>query len=157
MVDESISKELRGFQFFVGLDSAYVEFLASHATRRHFDAAHVMHRQGDPATGFYVVTSGNISIEVPAIQGPTLHLQALGPGDMLGWSWLIPPYRWSFLVRTEAPVDLIEFDGKAVLDKCEADPKFGYEMLKRVSALMSERLAHARQRMIDEWSAAGFA
>lgn len=157
MVDESIGKDLGEFQFFAGLDPEYLEFLAAHAARRHFDAAHVMHRQGDQASGFYVVTRGNVSIEVPAIQGPTLHLQELQPGDMLGWSWLIPPYRWSFLIRTEAPVDVIEFDGKAVLARCEADPKFGYEILKRVSALMSERLAHARQRMIDEWNAAGFA
>jgi CRP/FNR family transcriptional regulator, cyclic AMP receptor protein len=157
MADASIEKELSAFQFFQGLDPTYLGFLADHAKRRHFDAAQVMHRQGEPAGAFYIVTSGSVSIEVPAIQGPTLHLQQLHPGDVLGWSWLIPPYRWSFLIRTDSQVDVIEIDGKAVLAKCEADPKFGYEILKRVSALMSERLAHARQRMIDEWSVAGFA
>lgn len=157
MVDETIEGELAKLEFFAGLDPAYVRFLAEHARRRQFVGAHVLHRQGDPATSFYIVTKGRISIEVPAIQGPTLFLQHLEPGQMLGWSWLIPPYRWNFLMRTEGPVEVFEFDGKAVLAKCEADPKFGYEILKRVSALMSERLAHARQRMIDEWSAAGFA
>lgn len=157
MVDESIAKELGTFEFFSGLAPEHIQFLAGRARRRRFDGAHVIHRHGDSATTFYVVSKGHISIEVPAILGPTLFLQHLGPGEMLGWSWLIPPYQWSFLIRTEEPVEVIEFDGRAVLAKCESDPKFGYEILKRVSALMSERLAHARQRMIDEWSAPGFA
>jgi CRP-like cAMP-binding protein len=157
MVDESIEKELGKFEFFSGLAAEHIRFFAGCAKRRRYDGARVLHRHGDPARTFYVVSKGHISIEVPAIQGPTLLLQHLGPGEMLGWSWLIPPYQWSFLIRTEDAVEVIEFDGRAVLAKCESDPKFGYEILKRVSALMSERLAHARQRMIDEWSAAGFA
>ena len=155
--DASIEQELAGFAFFEGLDPEYLHFLAGRAKRRRFDAAHVLHRHSDPATSFYVVCKGRISIEVPAIQGPALQLQDLGPGEMLGWSWLIPPYRWSFLIRAEQDAEVLEFDGQAVLAKCEADPKFGYEILKRFSGLMSERLAHARQRMIDEWSLAGFA
>ena len=157
MVDESLVEELGKFEFFAGLAPEYVRFLAANAKKRNFVGQHVIHRQGDPATSFYVVSKGHVSIEVPAIQGPTLFLQHLGPGDLLGWSWLIPPYRWVFLSRTEDPAEVIEFDGKAVLAKCDEDPKFGYEILKRVSTLMSDRLGHARQRMIDEWSAAGFA
>lgn len=150
-------REVANYEFFAELSGEHLRFLAARAKRRHYDANVVLHRQSDPAECFYVVCHGAISIEVPAIQGPTLFLQQLGPGEIVGWSWLIPPYRWSFLIRTVEPVDLIEFDGRAVLAQCEADPEFGYAMLKRVSALMSKRLAHARQRMIDEWSAAGFA
>ena len=157
MNDAAIEQELASFPFFAGLESEHLRFLARHANRRRFAAEHVLHRQGDAASSFYVVCKGCISIEVPAIQGPTLLLQHLGPGQMVGWSWLSPPFRWSFLIRAAEPIEVLEFDGKAVLARCEEDPKFGYETLKRVSALMSERLAHARQRMIDEWRAAGFA
>ena len=52
---------------------------------------------------------------------------------------------------------LLEFDGRAVLARCEQDSKFGYELLKRFAALMSERLEAARQKMMDEWNPPGFA
>ena len=157
MTGGSIEKELATFGLFAGIDPEHLRFLASRAKRCQFAAEQVLHRQGDPASTFYLICKGRISIEIPAIQGPMLYLQDLGAGDALGWSWLIPPYRWKFLIRATAPVEVLEFDGKAVLAHCETDTKFGYEMLKRMSALMSERLAQARQRMIDEWSAAGFA
>ena len=157
MSDATIEKELATFGFLSGLAAEHIRFLARHTKHRQFATDQVLHRQGDPASTFYLIRKGHISIEIPAIQGPTLFLQDLSAGDMLGWSWLIPPYRWSFLIRAAEAVAVLEFDGKAVLAHCEEDPKFGYEMLKRVSALMSERLAHARQRMMDEWSAAGFA
>jgi CRP-like cAMP-binding protein len=76
---------------------------------------------------------------------------------VLGWSWVIAPHRWAFQARARTAVEAIEFDGEALLAHCEADPKFGYAVLKRFSALMSERLQHARQRMIEEWRPEGFA
>jgi CRP/FNR family transcriptional regulator, cyclic AMP receptor protein len=48
-------------------------------------------------------------------------------------------------------------DGEGVLAKCEEDPRFGYELLKRFSALMSERLRHARLKMMEEWQPPGMA
>ena len=99
----------------------------------------------------------SVSVEVVAIEGPALELQSLGPGTVVGWSWLIPPYKWSFQARVTAPGEVIEFDGAAVLDHCEDNPRFGYELLKRFSGLMSERLQFARQKMMQEWNPRGFA
>ena len=31
-------------------------------------------------------------------EGP-LTIQSVGDGDLLGWSWLVPPYRWHFGAR----------------------------------------------------------
>jgi len=81
----------------------------------------------------------------------------LGEDQVLGWSWLIPPYRWNFLARAVEESDLLEFDGGAILARCEEDPKFGYELFKCFAALMSERLAAARQKMMDQWDPPGFA
>jgi CRP/FNR family cyclic AMP-dependent transcriptional regulator len=157
MPEVSIAKQLAGSKLLSGLAPAFLEFLTKHAQARHLEQDRVVFHTGDRAHHFYLVTSGHISIEVAAIEGPSLQLQDLGPGKVLGWSWLIPPNRWSFQARAKTPVDLIEIDGDAVLAECESNPKFGYELLKRFSALMSERLQHARQRMVDEWRPAGFA
>lgn len=153
----SIAKRLGESEFFGRLAPEFRDFLAANARVRRVRDGEVVFRYGEPARRFYLVVDGHVSVEVAAIEGPTLQLQDLGPGMVLGWSWLIPPHSWSFQARAKTAAEIIEFDGTAVLAECEANPKFGYELLKRFSALMSERLHYARQRMIEEWRPEGFA
>lgn len=147
---------LQNHSIFSALEPEELEFLASAATSEHMEPGHVVFRHGERARCFYLILSGEIAIEIPAIEGPTLFLQHLKPGQVLGWSWLIPPYQWSFMARTEQPVEVIRFDGPTVLERCEADPNFGYHLLRAFSAMMSERLGHARRRIMEEWQAKGF-
>ena len=157
MADISIAQRLGESKLLSGLAPEFLDFLAKHARPRHLEQDEVVFHYGQSAQHFYLVTNGHLSVEVAAIEGPSLPLQDLGPGMVLGWSWLIPPNRWSFQARAKTPADVIEIDGRAVLAECESNPKFGYELLKRFSTLMSERLQHARQRMIEEWRPGGFA
>lgn len=157
MSDVSITKRLRDSEFFRDLPGEVRSLLAAHAQVRRLNENEVLFHFGEPALRFYLVTEGHMSVEVAAIEGPTLQLQDLGPGMVLGWSWLIPPHRWSFQARASTPVELVEFDGEVVLAECERNPTLGYALLKRFSTLMSERLYQARQRMIDEWRPEGFA
>jgi CRP-like cAMP-binding protein len=120
-------------------------------------AGEVLFSFGNTADRFYLVIAGEITVEVPALEGPALELQHLGPGAVVGWSWLIAPRKWNFQARARSAASLLEFDGDAVLAECERNPQFGYEILKRFSALMSERLNAARQRIMDAWRAEGFA
>jgi CRP-like cAMP-binding protein len=157
MSDTSVTERLRDSSVLGQLPQRIRDFLAAHARVRRLAQDEVMFRFGEPARRFYLVTEGHVAVEVAAIEGPSLQLQDVGPGMVLGWSWLIPPHRWSFQARAKTPVEVIEFDGEAVLAQCEADPELGYPLLKRFSELMSERLRHARQRMIEEWRPEGFA
>lgn len=156
MEASQIVAALKDNSIFSDLDTEELEFLASAATPEHMDSGHVVFRHGERARYFYLVLEGEISIEIPAIEGPTLFLQHLKPGQVLGWSWLIPPYQWSFMARAERDVEVLRFDGATVLQRCESDPKFGYHLLRAFSAMMSERLGHARRRIMDEWQAKGF-
>lgn len=157
MAEENLAKYLLTQNFFSGLDEDVVAFIAGYGSEKHLERGDVLFQHGQRAHSFYLLRNGLITIEIPAIEGPSLEVQSLGPGMMLGWSWLIAPYKWSFQARAEEPTDLIEFDGKAILDRCERDPRFGYSLLKRFSTLMSERLEASRQKMIEEWNPAGFA
>jgi CRP-like cAMP-binding protein len=157
MADGSITERLRDSTFFSELPADARSLLAANARFRRLEEGGVLFHYGEPARHFYLVTEGHMSVEVAAIEGPALQLQDLGPGMVLGWSWLIPPHRWSFQARATTPVELVEFDGEVVLAECEKNPRLGYELLKRFSALMSERLNQARQRMIEEWRPEGFA
>lgn len=157
MGETAIEDYLSGHPFFAGLDREDVEFLAACASGRQLGKDEVLFRFDAPADRFFVLREGRISMEVAAIEGPPLELQKLKAGAVLGWSWLIPPYRWSFQARAEEPSEIIEFDGAKVLARCEENPRFGYRLLKRFSSLMSERLEFARRRMMDEWYPPGFA
>lgn len=157
MADTTITHELTDEGFFAGLEPAYIERLAEYAQRETFKKDRTLFRVGDRADRFYLLSEGEVSIEIAALEGPPLQLQSLGAGRILGWSWLIPPYRWNFQCRAEIDCRVITLDGVAVLAYCEQDPRFGYELLKRFSTLMSRRLAEARTRMMEEWNPAGFA
>jgi CRP/FNR family cyclic AMP-dependent transcriptional regulator len=157
MHSTSIAQQLEKSAFFRDLPADARGFLAEHAKVRGLEESEVMFHFGERAGRFYLIVAGHVAVEIAAIEGPSLQLQDLGPGMVLGWSWLIPPHRWAFQARAKTPVEVIEFDGDAVLAHCEAEPAFGYALLKRFSALMSERLHRARQRMIEEWRPEGFA
>ncbi len=157
MPDPTIETSVAQSELFNGLAADFLAYLASHAQTRRLASNELLFHFGQKADHFYLIKSGRISVEVAAIEGPTLELQELGPGATVGWSWLIPPHRWSFQARAIEPTEVIEFDGQSVLSHCESDPSFGYAVLKRFSTLMSERLQAARQRMMEEWSPQGFA
>lgn len=157
MSANAVTASIRAAGLFADLAPDFVEILARHAGTRRLADNQVLFHYGEPARAFYLITSGRISVEVAALEGPALQLQDLPPGAVLGWSWVIPPHRWSFQARAEGATEVIEFDGTAILAECEANPRFGYQLLRRFASLMSERLQHARQRMIEEWRPEGFA
>lgn len=157
MPAEKIRQTIAENAFFSTLSDDGIDFLAANAKDKHLAEGKVLFHRGDAARHFYLLSKGHLSLEIPAIEGPALELQDIGPGEIAGWSWLIPPHRWHFQARARTAIDYLEVDGEAVLAHAEADPRFGYELVKRFSALMSERLEFARQKMMDEWKPLGFA
>lgn len=157
MTEESIEGVLAKQDLFLGLEPSHITFLAACATPRRLRKDETLYRSERRADRFYLLREGRISVEVAAITGPPLEMVLLGPGDIVGWSWLIPPYRWHFQARALEDGEVLEFDGGAILARCETDPRFGYELFKRFSGLMSRRLAVARGKMMDEWQPPGFA
>jgi CRP-like cAMP-binding protein len=157
MTTQPIEKQIAASAFFSGLRPEHIAAVAAHAKVRRLAKGEVLFHYGERADRFYLVESGHVGVEVAAIAGPALELQDLGPGAVLGWSWLIAPHTWSFQARAKTEVELVEFEGRGILARCEADPRFGYEVLKRFAGLMSERLDFARRRMMEAWNPPGFA
>ena len=157
MSNQPVLEYLKSHDFFSELNETEMTLLSDSARSIHLTEGDVLFRQGERADKFYVICDGLIKVQVPAIMGPALEIQSVGNDQLLGWSWLIKPYRWNFLAAAEKDSELIEFDGKAILQHCEQDPVFGYKLLKHFTALMSERLDAARHRMMEEWNPPGFA
>jgi len=75
-------------------------------------------------------------------------IETIGMGELLGWSWLFPPYTWAFAAVAASPVEAFEFDARAVRAHCAADPALGYEVTGRVARVLAKRLQSARVRLI---------
>lgn len=157
MCNQSTGEYLSTHEFFSGLSDDILGFLCECSSAFAIKKGQILFLQGETANTFYVVRSGRIAINIPSIIGPSLEIQILGENQVLGWSWLISPYKWNFQAEAKEDSELLMFDGQAILARCELEPRFGYELLKKFAALMSRRLDVARQKMMDEWNPPGFA
>jgi CRP-like cAMP-binding protein len=146
---ETIEGLLREAPVFHGLGPDELALLAGCATNVHFEQGAVLFREGDAADTFYLVRHGSLALEtfVPA-RGPAM-IETLEAGEVAGWSWLFPPYRWHFDARALTPLRATAFDGACLRGKCEADPRFGYDLMSRFSQVLIERLQWTRLRLLD--------
>jgi CRP/FNR family transcriptional regulator, cyclic AMP receptor protein len=135
--------------FLAGLSADELALLAGCASNVHFDEGEVLFREGDAANSFYVVRHGSVALElhVPARGGMTI--ETIEAGEVIGWSWLFPPYRWHFDARALSSVRATAFDGECLRGKCEDDPALGYDLMKRFAQVLMERLQWTRLRLLD--------
>lgn len=146
---DEIQSHLSRLKFFKGLADDYLAQIADHSQVREFKPQDLIFHQDRPANEFFVLLDGEAQVEVPALYGPPVSIQSLGKNTVLGWSWLIPPFKWTFDARAGKPTRAIVIDGEALRRKCEEDPRFGYELMKRFASMMSERLDAARMRVME--------
>jgi len=145
---ETLQPILGEHPFFADLDPAYLELLVGCAKNVRFDADAYLFREGDEANDFYLIRHGRVAVEVEAGHTPSV-VATLEPGWILGLSWLIPPYLRKVSARAVTLTRAISLDGACLRRKCEADHNLGYELLKRLSHEMEERLLGAWLRVAD--------
>jgi CRP-like cAMP-binding protein len=144
----TIEEYLPEHPFFAGLDERWTDLVSGCASNAHLSPGRYLFREGAPADTFYVIRHGRIAIETATPTGSVV-IDSAHEGDVIGWSWLVPPYRWTFDARATEETSLIAFDGACLRGKCEADPELGYALLQRVVQVMSARLQSARVRLLD--------
>jgi CRP-like cAMP-binding protein len=134
---------------FVGLDPRYREEIMDCAHEVRTDQGSFLMREGEAANYFYIITRGKVALEVHEPAAGTIMIETLEPGEVLGWSWLFPPYRWHFDVRALEEVHAVAFDGRCIRGKCQAHPELGYQLMERFARVMMERLQATRLRLLD--------
>jgi len=134
---------------FGGLGARDLETVAGCGRNVRFEAGEQLFREGDAADTFYVVRHGSVALEtfVPA-RGPMM-IETIEAGEVIGWSWLFPPYRWHFDARALTQVRATAFDGACLRGKCDADPALGYALMSRFAQVLIERLQWTRLRLLD--------
>jgi CRP-like cAMP-binding protein len=135
--------------FFEGLEEKYVQLINGCASNVRFKAGTSIFREGEAASNFYIIREGKVALETQAAQRGPITIETLEAGEVLGWSWLFPPYRWHFDARVVEPTRAISLDGVCLRNKAEEDHDLGYELVKRVAQIMMQRLQATRLQMLD--------
>jgi CRP/FNR family transcriptional regulator, cyclic AMP receptor protein len=147
--NKSLRSLIAEHAFFHDLAPRHIELCTEAAMLKEFKAGEVIFEEGDPANRFYIVRSGEVEVLSEGEDGAAVSVQRIGPGDVLGWSWLFPPYYWHFDARAVTDTTAIFFYGTWLRDSCERDHDFGYVMLKRMSAIIIQRLQATRLRLVQ--------
>jgi CRP/FNR family cyclic AMP-dependent transcriptional regulator len=153
METQSLEKIVAEHPFFADLESHYTNLLTGCASNVRFPAAAYILREGQEANEFFLIREGRVAIEVAAPHKKPIVVATVGEGEILGWSWLVPPYRWRFDARAVEHTRAIALDGTCLRAKCESNHDLGYEVLKRFSQIMNGRLDATRMQLLDVYGA----
>lgn len=146
---ETLEGVLAAHPFFKDLQPSHLALLVGCASNVRFDSGQFLFRAGEEANQFYLIRHGHVALEVSGPGDTPFILQTLGEGDILGWSWLIPPYHWLFDARAVEQTRVVALDGKCMRNKCEADHDLGYELLRRFAHIMERSLQETRLQLLD--------
>jgi len=105
--------------------------------------------EGHRADAFWLLRTGAVTLDVRVPGEHPATVETLGPNDLLGWSWLFPPYAWHMGAVAFTPVRAHEFDARAVRALCEEDPVLGRDLTLSVAEVIARRLHAARTRLLD--------
>ena len=151
----SMAELVAAHPLFAGLPGDAVAEAAACARNVAFAPGALLLAEDDPADTFFLVRRGRVAIEVHSPAGGPIVIETLGPDAVVGWSWLVPPYRWHFDARAVGPVGAIGVDGACLRAKAESNPELGYALMKRVAAVLLERLQMTRVRLLDLYGTSG--
>jgi CRP/FNR family cyclic AMP-dependent transcriptional regulator len=135
--------------FFAGLDDAFLQLVAGCAQNTRFEAGQYLFHEGDPADRFYLLRHGRVALELSAPGRGTLTFLTIPEGEIVGVSWLIPPYRWTYDAKAVELVRAVAIDASCLRGKCEADHHLGYNMMKRFMPVLIQRLHAAQLQVLD--------
>ena len=146
---KNLRSTLKQHPFFNNLDSKLITCIEESALIEKLGSHDYLFFEGDPSNHFYLILEGLVGIQVFAGEAGFLNIQKLGPGEIIGWSWLLPPYTWFFSAEVLEPSRVVKFDGKKLRDICENNHDFGYEMAKRLTAVVTQRLSETRSKLVE--------
>jgi CRP-like cAMP-binding protein len=149
MHPENLSEVLRKHPFISDLEDEYLQTLLSCASNVTYSDGDYLFREGEEATKFFLIRTGKVALELHASERGTIRIETIGPGEVLGWSWLISPFRWHFDAIAVEDIRAFALDGKCLRTKCESNHDFGYEMYKRFSKILEHRIKITRLQLLD--------
>lgn len=145
---ETLKRFIVEHSYFEGIDDELVDLSVGCAKNVRIDPGEYLFREGDDADVFYLVRHGRVAVEVRTAGAPMV-VATLSPGDVIGWSWLLPEHPWAFDVRAVELTRLVSLDCACLRRKCEASPELGFALLRRSAAVMERHLYRAWTQLAD--------
>lgn len=136
-------------EFFRGLKREHLALIAGCASNVRYEAGAFVGRAGDQADQFWVIREGLVALELFAPGRGAITISTISEGDVVGFSWLLPPYQLHFDIHTLTVTRALLFDGRCLRGKCETDPDLGYELLNRFSRLIVRRIQAMTLQLLD--------
>ena len=148
-----IDELLASIELLAGLDPATLASLGGCASNAVYTPGDSLFAEGDPADRFWIIRHGTVALEISAPGTGQVTVETMGPGSLVGWSWLVAPYTWHFDAIARDPVRALVFDAGCLRDKMEAEPRLGYQLMSRFLPIIADRLQAARLRLLDLYGA----
>ena len=149
MPAESLERILAAHPFFKGMEPIYHQLFVDCASNVRFEAGEYIFREGEVANQFYLIRHGRVAVEVSTPERGPVIVQSLGEGEVLGWSWMMPPYRWHFDARAVELTRAIALDGRCLRERSEEDHDLGFQLMRRAAQVMEERFQATRLQLLD--------
>jgi CRP-like cAMP-binding protein len=146
---QGIDELLADIDVFAGLGDEALDLIAGCALNRVFADGDRLLAENEQANTFFAIRHGTVALETYVPGRGAVTMETLHGGDVLGWSWLFPPYRTMFDARALGVVRAIAFDGACLRGKCDQDPQLGYMLMQRFAAVMVQRLQATRLQLLD--------
>jgi CRP-like cAMP-binding protein len=150
---ETLERVIAEHPFLAGMNAEHTRLLVGCASNVRYSSGTYVFREGEDANHFYLIRHGRVALEIFAPQRKPIVVGTLDEGDVLGWSWLVPPHQWRFNARAAETTVAIALDGKCLRAKCDETPALGYDLLKRFATVMVHRLEMTRLQLLDLYSA----
>lgn len=154
MSGQGLERIISEHAFFRGLDPSFLSLVAGCGRNVRFEADQYLFHDGEAADEFYLLREGQVALEIMPPGRGSITFQTLGPGEIVGVSWLFPPYRWAYDARALERTRAFGFDARCLREKCEADHDLGYELMKRVVPIVTQRLQATRMQILDVYGSA---
>ena len=152
---EGLERVVKEHPFFVGIQDPFCDLVCGCAKNVRFAAGQYLYHEGDPAEWFYLLREGRVALQLTAPGRGALTFQTVGEGEIVGVSWLIPPYRWTNDARAIDLTRAIAMNATCLREKCESDHDLGYEMMKRFMPIVIQRLQATRMQILDVYGSHG--
>lgn len=146
---KTINQIISEHSFFKGLAKPYLDLLSGCAYNAKYDEGEMIFREGEVSNHFYLIKQGRVALQINTPTRGAIVIQTINVGDILSWSWLIPPYYSYFDARALETTAVLALNVECLREKCKIDPMLDYEILKRFVPIIANRLRATRMQLMD--------
>ena len=140
--------------FLMDFTPEHLQILSECAREIIIEPGQVIFREGEIADKFYLLQRGEVILESRLPHHEDVPIMTLGGGDVLGWSWLLPPFTWHFQARAITRTEAIVLNGSHLVIACDRNHEFGYELMRRLAQVVLKRLQATRKKLLEKTAAA---